>query len=117
MTPDRPVHPDHAAPGHSAAPGGAHSHADDHVTSLGTYFAVFAALMVLLAATVAVAFVNLGVFNAAVAMLIGATKAVLVALFFMHMKDSGRVIPLAFLAGLAWLGILLGLILPDYMTR
>ena len=59
-----------------------------HISPKSTYYAVFAALMVGTAITVAVAFVNLGSFNFPVAIGIAITKATLVILFFMHAKYS-----------------------------
>ena len=59
-----------------------------HISPKSTYYAIFGALMVLTAVTVAVAFVNLGSFNFPVAIGIAITKATLVILFFMHAKYS-----------------------------
>ncbi|MBI5576236.1 MAG: cytochrome C oxidase subunit IV family protein [Deltaproteobacteria bacterium] len=53
------------------------------------YLAVFAALLVLTGATVAVSYVDLGFWNVATALLIASVKASLVALFFMHLKHEG----------------------------
>lgn len=57
-------------------------------TGYGTYLAVFGALIALTAATVAVSYVDLGIANAAVALLIASAKASLVALYFMHLKSE-----------------------------
>ncbi|MGH9631850.1 MAG: cytochrome C oxidase subunit IV family protein, partial [Bryobacteraceae bacterium] len=51
------------------------------------YYAVFGALMVLTAVTVAVSYVHLGVFNAFIAIAIAASKALLVICVFMHVKQ------------------------------
>ena len=56
------------------------------------YVAVFAALLVLLGATVAVSYVSLGAFNVAIALTIAVCKMILVMLFFMHVRYSGRVV-------------------------
>jgi cytochrome c oxidase subunit 4 len=76
---------------------GRHSdpHADphaqpDHIVPLGTYILVFLALMVGTAVTVAASYVDLGIWNTPVAMLIAVTKASLVVFFFMHLKYSPR---------------------------
>lgn len=58
----------------------------------GVYVAVFAALLVLTGATVAVSYIDLGLWNIAVALLIASAKASLVALFFMHLKHEGRLV-------------------------
>ena len=64
-----------------------------HVMPLGTYFAVFLALMAGTALTVVAAYVDLGWANNAVALAIAITKATLVILFFMHVKENTRLIP------------------------
>lgn len=85
--------------------------------SVFAYVAVFAALLILTAVTVAVAFVDLGGLNNAVALAIAATKAALVMLWFMHVKGSSSLIRLTIAAGGLWLAILIGLTLADYTTR
>ena len=87
------------------------------IVSTRTYLAILAALMVLTAATTAVAFANLGVFNPVVAMSIAVFKATIVVLYFMHMKYSSRLSMIIGAAGLCWLGILLVLTLSDYAAR
>lgn len=89
----------------------------EHVSSPKMYVMVFLALMVLTVATVAVAYQDLGVLNDVVALAIAMTKALLVVLFFMHVKYSTRMTALTAVAGLIWLGILIGLTLNDYLTR
>ena len=89
----------------------------EHVTSRKVYFLVFGALMVLTLATVLVAEVDLGVFNDVVALTIAVTKAMLVLLFFMHVRYSTRMTILTATAGFFWLAILIGLTLGDYATR
>lgn len=54
----------------------------------GVYVAVFCALLLLTAATVAVSYVDMGAFNVAAALAIASLKASLVALYFMHLKDE-----------------------------
>lgn len=54
--------------------------------------AVFAALLVLTAATVFVSYIDLGLWNAVVALGIASGKASLVALFFMHLKGESRLV-------------------------
>ena len=55
--------------------------------------------------------------NLAAALVIAVTKAVLVALVFMHVRQSGPVTRLFVGAGLIWLLILIGLTLTDYLSR
>jgi cytochrome c oxidase subunit 4 len=81
------------------------------------YWKTCAALMLLLALTWSTGYVDLGQFNLIVALAIALAKALLVALFFMHIKGSSRLLHLAATAGLMWLLILLTLTLGDYLTR
>ena len=67
------------------------------------YFRTCAALLALLAVTWAIAYVDLGPFNLIVALAIAITKAIVIALFFMHIKGSSRLLHLAAVAGLLWL--------------
>jgi cytochrome c oxidase subunit IV len=94
--------------GHS--PGG-------HIVPLRVYFAIFGALMVLTATTVAVAYVDLGPLNLAVAMGIAILKATLVILYFMHVRYSGHMVKVYVAAGFLFLVIMLGITMSDYMTR
>jgi cytochrome c oxidase subunit 4 len=53
----------------------------------------------------------------AVAVTIAFTKAVLIVLFFMHVKYKNRLVVVFVCAGLFWLGIMFALTLGDYLTR
>ena len=88
-----------------------------HISPKSTYYAIFAALMVGTAITVAVAFVNLGSFNFPVAIGIAITKATLVILFFMHAKYSSRLTKLFVGTAFFFLAILLGLTMTDVLSR
>jgi cytochrome c oxidase subunit 4 len=81
------------------------------------YLRTCAALLALLAATWLIAYVDLGPFNLIVALAIAITKAIVIALFFMHIKGSSRLLHLAALAGVIWLLILGALTLGDYFSR
>jgi cytochrome c oxidase subunit IV len=89
----------------------------EHVTSRKVYFLVFGALMILTVVTWLVAQVDLGWANDIVALAIAVTKALLVILFFMHVRYSTRMTVLTALAGFFWLAILIFLTLNDYATR
>jgi cytochrome c oxidase subunit 4 len=78
---------------------------------------VLAALLVLTATTILVSYVDLGVFNTPIALVIAAAKAALVVVFFMHLVRAPRVAWLAAAGGLFWLGILVVLTMSDLMTR
>jgi cytochrome c oxidase subunit 4 len=94
----------------------AHDHGV-HVVPRKVYFAVAAALMVLLVLTYAAAQIDLGPFNIVVALAIAFTKAVLVVLFFMEVKWSSRLTWVVAGAGLLWLALLIGGTLDDFLTR
>jgi cytochrome c oxidase subunit IV len=81
------------------------------------YYTVFAALLVLLVATVLVAEVELGRLNLLVAAAIATSKAVLIILFFMHVRYSAPLTWLVAGASFFWLMILFGLTMNDYWTR
>ena len=82
------------------------------------YLAVFAALLGLTALTTAIAFVDLGhIGNISVAVTIAGMKAVLVMLYFMHLRYSSHLTILFASAGVFWLGIMLVLTLSDYVSR
>ena len=89
----------------------------EHVTSRKTYYAIFAALLALTYLTVAVARIDLGPFNTIVALTIAVTKAVLVTLFFMHVRYSTRLTKLVVVGGFIWLALLIGLTMADIATR
>ena len=90
----------------------------EHQTSIGFYVMIFVILLVLTGTTVGAAFVNLGPLNPIIALGIATTKAVLVVLFFMHVKGaSERMTQVVILTGVFFLLLLLGLALADYGTR
>ena len=89
----------------------------DHVSPISLYITIFLALMVLTAATVGAAFVNLGQFNFLVAMIIAGFKASLVVWYFMHVKYQSQLTKLTVATGLFFLAILLGMMLIDYTGR
>ena len=81
----------------------------DHAKSpLKTYFAVWGALLLGTYLTYKVAFIDLGPFNPIIALVIATTKALLVALFFMHVRHSTKLTQVVLLGGLLWFGILMG---------
>ena len=89
----------------------------EHIVSRKLYFIIFGALMVLTILTVAVARVNLGPLNDVVALTVAVSKAVLVILFFMHVRYSSRLTWLVVISGFFWLGIMIVLTLSDYVSR
>ena len=111
----------HSAPSHEDAPDADAAH---HIVPLSTYLKVFAALMVLLVLTLAVAavdFAKLGAewawVNVTVAVTVAVIKAALVILYFMHVRYSSRLV--WFFAGAAflWLVVMFALTFADYFSR
>lgn len=86
-------------------------------SSTTSYLVVYAALIALTIATLALSFCDLNWWHTIVGLAIATVKATLVVLFFMHLLQSARVAWLAFFGGLLWFSILLGLTLTDYLTR
>lgn len=82
-----------------------------------TYWITFAVLLALVGLQWGIGYVDLGPFNLVVALAISTTQALLVALIFMHIKGSSRVLHLAAAAGIIWLLIQFSLTLSDYFTR
>jgi cytochrome c oxidase subunit 4 len=89
----------------------------EHIVSKTIYFIIFAVLMVLTVVTYLVALVDLGRMNVIVALAVAVTKAVLVVLFFMHVRYSTRLTKIVVIAGFFWLALLVVLTLADYFTR
>lgn len=86
--------------------------------SAKVYLSVFAALLGFTALTTGIAFVDLGrIGNISVALTIAVIKAVLVMLYFMHLRYSSHLTILFASAGVFWLGIMLVLTLSDYISR
>ena len=90
---------------------------EHHVIPKKVYYTIFGILMLCTYLTVQIAFFDLGALNTIAALVIAAFKAVLVVLFFMHVRYSTRLTWLVILGSLFWLSILLTLTLGDYLTR
>ena len=89
-----------------------------HSSPLTTYFAVWVALLIGTGLTYWASLLDLGRYNAAVALIIATTKALLVALFFMHLKGAGeKLLKLVVISTIFFLFILLALSMADYSTR
>lgn len=90
-------------------------HGVAHVVPVPVLLAVFAALMVLTVVTVAATWVDLGAWNLWIAMGIAALKAMLVALYFMHLRYDHPFYALVFVTGLVFLALFISLALLDTM--
>ena len=94
------------------------SHHSEHVLPTGLYWAIWAILICLTFFTAWIATVDLGWLNPVVALLIASFKALVVILYFMHVKyTSEKLTKTVGLASLFWLALLLFLTLTDYATR
>ena len=90
----------------------------EHVSSLRLYIGIWITLLAGTLLTVIAAGVDLGPFNAVVALTIATIKATLVVLFFMHVKYSHeKMTKVVIASALFWLAILLALCMADYTTR
>jgi cytochrome c oxidase subunit IV len=90
----------------------------EHVVSRKTYIVVWGALMALMILTAGLSRINLGEWSTLVALAIAAIKALLVVLFFMHVRYESQKMAWVFVvARFFWLGILLALTMTDYLTR
>jgi cytochrome c oxidase subunit 4 len=89
----------------------------EHIVSKTIYFLIFGALMVLTVVTYWVALYDFGRMNVVIALAVAVTKAVLVVLYFMHVRYSNRLTKIVVISGFFWLAILIVLTLSDYFTR
>jgi cytochrome c oxidase subunit IV len=87
------------------------------IVPVKTYLLVYLALLLLLVLTLAVAYFELAGLNTILAVAIASIKALLVILYFMHVRHSSTLTRLFVLSGFIWLAILVGLTLTDYFTR
>jgi cytochrome c oxidase subunit 4 len=99
------------------------SDAEQSMPQFRTYLLIYVALMVLLAATVAAAFMPVDHWlpgrdwGVGIALTIAVAKGLLILLYFMHVKYSARMVWAFAGAGFLWLGILFTLTFSDYLTR
>jgi cytochrome c oxidase subunit 4 len=82
------------------------------------YYRVFATLLGLTLLTWGLSYLEMGhTLSIIVALTIAMTKALLVVLFFMHVRYSSWLTWVFVGAGVAWLGHILILTMSDYLTR
>ena len=90
----------------------------EHVSSLKLYIGIWIALLAGTLLTVIAAGIDLGPFNAVVALTIATIKATLVVLFFMHVKYAHeKLTKLVIATAIFFFLILLSLTMADYSTR
>jgi cytochrome c oxidase subunit IV len=88
-----------------------------HTVPKSTYYAVFVWLAVLLVITVAASRIDLGFWNVPLALAIAIIKAVLIVLFFMHVRYGSPLLRLFAAGGFFWLLILLAFLVADVRAR
>lgn len=94
-----------------------HTDHEHHIVSPVVYLTIVAVLLLGTALTVWASFIDLGPWNPVIALAIACTKAVLVVLFFMHVKYSTKLTKLTVICGIfVFLG-LISMTLADYMSR
>jgi cytochrome c oxidase subunit 4 len=82
-----------------------------------TYLWTFLALLALAGLTFWMSYLDLGAWETPLAMLIAAVKAVLVALFFMHLIEQRATSVFAISTAVMFLAILVALVVADVATR
>jgi len=88
-----------------------------HIIPQRIYILVFVTLLLLTLLTVDIAFYDAGWLNLYIALTIATCKALLVVLYFMHVRYSPRLTWVFVGAGVFWLVILFVFTLMDYFTR
>ena len=96
-----------------------HPHGDEHhhIVTPATYVKIILWLMFLLIITDVAARIEMGILNVPVAIAIATVKAVLIMMFFMHLKYSSKLVWIFAGAAFVFVGIMFGLTLSDYFTR
>jgi cytochrome c oxidase subunit IV len=90
----------------------------DHVSTVKLYVGIWLALLAGTALTVIAAGIDMGPLNPVVALAIATTKAVLVVLFFMHVKYTHeKLTKLVIVTAIFFFIILLALTMADYTSR
>ncbi len=87
------------------------------ITPVSTYISIFAALLILTAATYVVATFDFGVMNTPIALVVAILKASLVVIYFMGVRYNTPLTKVMVVSGFFWLLIMFGLTLNDYLTR
>ena len=92
-------------------------HAQHHIVTPLQYTYVFATLLLFTGITVGAAYVDLGWANPVIALGIACFKAVIVILFFMHVKYQSNLIKMTVGAGFFTFIVLITMTLSDYISR
>lgn len=89
----------------------------EHTMAPRMYYTIYAALLGLLALTVLTAYLDFGAWSIVLALMIATVKALLVVLYFMHVRFSNRLTQIFVGGGFVWLLIMLILTMSDYISR
>jgi cytochrome c oxidase subunit 4 len=92
-------------------------HAEHHIVTPAQYCLVFGTLLVFTGITVGAAYIDMGPLNPVVALGIACFKAVVVILFFMHVKYQSRLIKMTVGAGFFTFLVLITMTMADYISR
>lgn len=90
-----------------------HEEHGHHVVSLGLLAGILAILLFLTFVTVAVTWIDLGGLNVWLAIGVAAIKAILVGLYFMHLRWDAPFNSIALIASFVFLALFIGLVLTD----
>jgi cytochrome c oxidase subunit 4 len=99
---------------------GAHEAKHDvlgEIDAPSTLYVVYLVVLGLALLNIGLSVTGLGSMTQLVQLLIGSVQAAVVAYYFMHLKQGDRVVILAALASVFWVGILFVLFMADYMSR
>ncbi len=88
-----------------------------HVATIKTNVTIFVLLMVLLFATLAAAYMPLGILHFPVAMLIASVKTVLIIFYFMHVIYQDKLTKTIVGTSFLWLVLMVLMIMTDYLSR
>ena len=92
-------------------------HGSHHIVTPSVYALVFGTLLLFTGITVIAAFIDLSWANPVIALFIACLKAVIVILFFMHVKYQSRLIKMTIASGFFMFLALIVMTLSDYMSR
>ncbi len=91
-----------------------HAH---HIVGPGVYVTILFALLIGTGLTVWASFLELGPWNPVIALAIATGKAMLVVLFFMHVKYSTKLTKLTVFSGIFMFLVLISMTMADYISR
>ncbi len=92
-------------------------HGEHHIVSPLQYSMVFGTLLLFTLLTVIAAFIDLKWANPVIALAIACFKAVIVILFFMHVKYQSRLIKMTIASGFFMFLVLVTMTMSDYISR